>query len=413
MQAENNKNDIKTLSFGCRLNALECEKIKNMLETHGICGVVVNTCSVTGEAERQCGQTVRKIARENPGATIFVTGCGATRNPELFQKIPGAVVIPNAQKMNPSAYLGAAADCTRGNSFTGNFDRDTELSKKFVQIQNGCNHDCTYCVTRLLRGPAVSFEYEDILADVCRATKDGFDEVVLTGVDAASYVRVYDGRPFLISDLCRRLLDDVPGLRRLRLSSVDPAVPAIRDIIEMMRRDARFMPHLHLSMQSGSNPILRAMRRRHTADTVRELVKLANGRISFGWDIICGFPGESDELFNETLALVRELKPIRVHAFPYSPRPGTVAAEMPNQVPRSESKRRVKIITDAAAENMREFMAGLVGTRTSVLVESNNMARTPDDIPVKIMGAAIGERTICDIDITGIDGGVLIGGISC
>ena len=283
MQAENNKNDIKTLSFGCRLNALECEKIKNMLETHGICGVVVNTCSVTGEAERQCGQAVRKIARENPGATIFVTGCGATRNPELFQKIPGTVIIPNEQKMNPSAYLGAVANCTRGNSFAGNFDSNTELSKKFVQVQNGCNHDCTYCVTRLLRGPSVSFEYDDILADVCRATQNGFDEVVLTGVDAASYVRIYDGRPFLLNNLCRRLLDEVPAMRRLRLSSVDPAVPIIRDIIEMMKTDSRFMPHLHLSMQSGSDTILRAMRRRHTADTVRELVKLADGRVSFGW----------------------------------------------------------------------------------------------------------------------------------
>ena len=411
MQVENDKNDIKTLSFGCRLNALECEKIKNMLAAHGICGVVVNTCSVTGEAERQCGQTVRKIARENPGATIFVTGCGATRNPEMFQKIPGAVVISNRDKMNLNAYLGAAAGYNCGNSFTGNFDRNTELSKKFVQVQNGCNHDCTYCVTRLLRGPAVSFEYEDILADVCHATQNGFGEIVLTGVDAASYARVYDGRPFLISDLCRRLLNDVPGLLRLRLSSVDPAVPVIRDIIEMMQVEARFMPHLHLSMQSGSDTILRAMRRRHTADTVRELVRHAAGRISFGWDIICGFPGESDELFAETLALVRELKPIRVHAFPYSPRPGTVAAEMPNQVPRSESKRRVKIITDAAAENMREFMAGLVGTRTSVLVESNNMARTPDDIPAKIAGATIPARTICNIDITDIDGGVLVGRI--
>ncbi len=409
MQAENNKNDIKTLSFGCRLNALECEKIKNMLETHGICGVVVNTCSVTGEAERQCGQAVRKIARENPGATIFVTGCGATRNPELFQKIPGTVIIPNEQKMNPSAYLGAAADCARGNSFAGNFDSNTELSKKFVQIQNGCNHDCTYCVTRLLRGPAVSFEYDDILADVCRATQNGFDEVVLTGVDAASYVRIYDGRPFLLNDLCRRLLDEVPAMRRLRLSSVDPAVPIIRDIIEMMKTDSRFMPHLHLSMQSGSDTILRAMRRRHTADTVRELVKLADGRVSFGWDIICGFPGETDELFNETLSLVRELKPIRVHAFPYSSRPGTVAAEMPGQIARSESKRRVKIITDAAAENMREFMAGMVGTQTSVLVESNNMARTPDDIPVKIAGAVIPERTICDVKITGIEADHLTG----
>ena len=409
MQAENNKKDIKTLSFGCRLNALECEKIKNMLATHGICGVVVNTCSVTGEAERQCAQAVRKIARENPGATIFITGCGATRNPDLFGRIPGAVVIPNAQKMNIDAYIGGDI-C--GNSFVGNFDGDEKLSKKFVQNQNGCNHDCTYCVTRLLRGPAVSFEYEDILADVCRATQNGFGEIVLTGVDAASYIKNYDGKPFLVADLCRRLLADVPAMRRLRLSSVDTAVPTIRDIIEMMKSEPRFMPHLHLSMQSGSDTILRAMRRRHTADMVRELVRIADGRISFSWDIICGFPGESDELFAETLALVRELKPIHVHAFPYSPRPGTVAAEMPNQIPRSESKCRVKIITDAATENMREFMATQIGKTVQVLVESDNMARTPDDVPVKISGAPIPAKTICDIKITGMDGDILIGGVS-
>ena len=400
MQAENNKKDIKTLSFGCRLNALECEKIKNMLASHGICGVIVNTCSVTAEAERQCAQAVRKIARENPEATIFITGCGATRNPDLFKKIPGAVVIPNAQKMNIDAYIGGIC----GNSFVGNFDANEKLSKKFVQIQNGCNHDCTYCVTRLLRGPSVSFEYDDILADVCRATQNGFGEVVLTGVDAASYVKIYDGKPFLLADLCRRLLTDVPGLQRLRLSSVDPAVPTIRDIINMMQTNSQFMPHLHLSMQSGSDTILRAMRRRHTADTVRELVRLADGRVSFGWDIICGFPGETPELFNETLELVRELKPIRVHAFPYSPRPGTVAAEMAGQISRGESKRRVKIITDATAENMREFMRDQIGKTFQVLVESKNMARTPDDIPVKSAGAQIPERTICDVTITGIDG---------
>ena len=400
MQAENDKKDIKTLSFGCRLNTLECEKIKDMLASHGICGVVINTCSVTAEAERQCAQTVRKIARENPGAGIFVTGCGATRNPDLFKKIPGVIVISNNQKMNPNAYIGGR-NC--GNSFTGIFDEKGKLSKQFVQIQNGCNHNCTYCVTRLLRGPAVSFEYDDILADVCRAIQNGFGEVVLTGVDAASYVKTYDGQPFLLADLCRRLLADVPELRRLRLSSVDPAAPTIRDIIGTMQTDSRFMPHLHLSMQSGSDTILRAMRRRHTADMVRELVKLAAGRVSFGWDIICGFPGETPELFNETLELVRELKPIRVHAFPYSPRPGTVAAEMMGQIPRTESKRRVKIVTDAAAENMREFIQAQIGKTVQVLVESKNMARTPDDIPVKVSGAPIPERTICDVTITGIN----------
>ena len=407
MQAENDKNVIKTLSFGCRLNALECEKIKKLLESHNICGVVVNTCAVTAEAERQCGQTVRKIARENPNATIFVTGCAATRNPGLFAKIPHTVVIPNADKMNINKYLVAplAAECAILNVPK----EQMEMSKKFVQIQNGCNHDCTYCVTRLLRGPSVSFEYDDILADVRAATDAGFGEIVLTGVDAASYVRVYDGRPFLISDLCRNLLADVPEIKRLRLSSVDPAVPAIKDITEMMKQEPRFMPHLHLSMQSGSDTILRAMRRRHTADMVRELVRLADGRVSFSWDIICGFPGETEELFNETLELVRELKPIHVHAFPYSPRPGTVAAEMPNQIDRGESKRRVKLITDVANANLHEFMTAQIGKTCQVLIESENMARTPDDLTIKILGKTICNRTICDVKVGEMCDSYLIG----
>jgi len=398
--------NIKTLSFGCRLNALECERIRGMLSRAGICAVVVNTCAVTAEAERQCGQTVRKIARENPGAIIFVTGCAATRNPELFEKIPGAVVIPNEKKMELRAYLDKISQKNRGNScpgINGNFDTENKLSKKFIQIQNGCNHDCTYCVTRLLRGPAVSFEYDEILANVRAATAAGFGEIVLTGVDAASYLRMANGRPFLISDLCRRLLADAPEMERLRLSSVDPAVPAIRDIIEMMKSEPRFMPHLHLSMQSGSDTILRAMRRRHTADMVRDLVRRADGRVSFSWDIICGFPGETEELFAETLELARELKPIRIHAFPFSPRPGTVAAEMSNQVPRNIARARVRKITAVAAENLHEFMQKQIGNVSRVLVESDNIARTPDDIPVKITSAPIHPRTICDVQITGID----------
>ena len=402
MQAENNKKDIRTLSFGCRLNALECEKIKNMLEPHNICAVVINTCSVTAEAERQCGQTVRKIARENPDAVIFVTGCGATRNPELFRKIPGVIVIPNSEKMNLNSYLAKIGKNTCGNSCPLNIknsDQETKLSKQFIQIQNGCNHDCTYCITRILRGPAISFEYNDILTDVRCAIADGFSEIVLTGVDAASYIKKYDGKTLLISDLCQKLLDDVPEIRRLRLSSVDPAVPAIRDIIKMMKTNHRFMPHLHLSMQSGSDTILESMRRRHTADTVRELVKLSDGVVSFSWDIICGFPGETDERFNETLDLVRELKPIKIHAFPYSPRPGTVAATMPAQVPHNIARERVHIITNAAMENMQNFMMEKIGTRQSVLVESDNIARTPDDIPVKIIGDSIPPRTIMNVNI--------------
>ena len=406
---------IKTISFGCRLNALESEKIQNMLKNILETAIVVNTCAVTGEAERQSGQYVRRIARENKNTPIFVTGCAATRNPELFNGLQNVLVVDNFQKRNINAYMDAMArtPCNIvGVAHIDNFrDTDEKLSKKFIQIQNGCNHDCTYCVTRLLRGRAVSFEYDEILGDVRAAVDAGFGEIVLTGVDIASYARVYDGRAFLISDLCKKLLADVPGIRRLRLSSMDPAVPEVGKIIDLIKSDARMMPHMHFSMQSGSDTILKSMRRRHTADMVRKWVQMAGDDITFSWDIICGFPGESEELFNETLNLVRELKPIKIHAFPYSPRPNTVAATMPNQVNRTISKQRVKIINDAANKNRTQFMQKQLRQSVQVLVEENNTARCPHDISVKIDGASILSRTICNVILTEIHDDMFVGKI--
>ena len=404
--------NIKTLSFGCRLNALESEKIAKMLSDVIDCAIVVNTCSVTAEAERQSAQTVRKLSRENPNAIIFVTGCGATRNKTLFSKIPRVIVIDNKDKLDLRVYI-AALNNTNFHVFNPKIDvfknAETPLSKKFIQIQNGCNHDCTYCVTRLLRGKAVSFPYEEILQDAKTAVTDGYGEIVLTGVDTASYVMVKDNKPFLLADLCEHLLADVPQIQRLRLSSVDPASPEIPKIISLMKKDSRFMPHLHLSMQSGSNVILHAMHRRHDSNKLVELVKLSDGKVSFSADIICGFPGETDELFNETLDVVKKMNLIHVHAFPYSPRPGTVAADMPNQIPRNISKRRVQIINAAADENKMRFMQLQIGKKTSVLVEENNNARTADDLPVKIIGDIIPNKTICEVKLTEIDKDYFIG----
>lgn len=404
--------NIQTLSFGCRLNAIECEKISKMVSTITDCAIIVNTCSVTAEAERQCAQTIRKISRENPNAIIFVTGCGATRNPNLFEKIPHTIVIDNAHKMEKSAYLNAL----RGADFNTNCtdlsqlkNSDQKLSKKFIMVQNGCNHDCTYCVTRLLRGQNISFEYEKILSDVRQAIQDGFYEIVLTGVDTASYARLENNKPFLLADLCKKLLTDVPEIKHLRLSSIDPASPQVPRIIELMNQDKRFMPHLHLSMQSGSDTILSAMRRRHNVKKLMELVKLSDGKISFSADIICGFPGESDELFAETVETIKNMGLMHVHAFPFSPRPGTIAADMPNQIPRNISKQRVKIISEIAKQNRTEFMQKQIGKIVSVLVENDNIGRTPDDIDIKISGKQIPNKTICNVQIIGIDGDMFIG----
>lgn len=405
MQVKN----IKTLSLGCRLNALESEKIQNMLAQYMNTAIIVNTCAVTAEAERQSGQTVRRIARENPNAPLFITGCAATRNPELFQNIPNAVTICNRDKMKPSAYTG---QINIDNPQIDNFHHtDAKLSKQFVQIQNGCNHNCAYCITRQLRGGAVSFEYDAILADVRRAVTNGYGEIVLTGVDIASYVQKKCGNTFLLSDLCQQLLHDVPEIKRLRLSSVDPAVPDVKNIIDLILRDPRMMPHMHFSMQSGSDTILRSMGRRHNAQMVRDLVARANGKISFSWDIICGFPGETDELFQETLDLVHETRPIKIHAFPFSPRPGTPAATMPNQINRNVSKERVRIINDAANAIRADFMQNQVGKTVQVLVEANNIARCPHDIGVSVGGCPVAARTICDIELIGVDGDNFIGRI--
>ncbi|MBQ2005300.1 MAG: MiaB/RimO family radical SAM methylthiotransferase, partial [Alphaproteobacteria bacterium] len=404
----------KTLTFGCRLNALESEKIQKMLSPVIDTAIVVNTCAVTGEAERQSGQAVRKIVRENPDAPVFVTGCAVNRNPGLFSDIPNTMVVDNLVKTNLSAYQAALAEqpCDIENPKIVKFrSTDDRLSKQFIQIQNGCNHDCTYCVTRFLRGPAVSFEYDDILTDVRAAVENGFGEIVLTGVDIASYAQLRDGRAFMISDLCRALLNDVPGIKRLRLSSVDPAVPEVDKIIDLILSDQRMMPHMHFSMQSGSDTILKSMRRRHTADMVAKRMARGGDKITFSWDIICGFPGETEELFNETLDLVRATKPIKIHAFPFSPRPGTVAADMPGQVNRAISKERVRQITAIANENKIEFMQKQLRQRVQVLVEENNIARCPHDISVKIEGTTIPPRTICDVILTEIQGDYFIGKI--
>jgi threonylcarbamoyladenosine tRNA methylthiotransferase MtaB len=406
------KKNIKTLSFGCRLNALECEKISAMLSNIVDTAIVMNTCSVTAEAERQCAQTLRKMSRQNPNAIIFVTGCGATRNRALFESVPNAFVIDNADKMKLSAYKNALSisnfdiSCSHIDTFESN---ESRLSKKFVQVQNGCNHDCTYCVTRLLRGNNVSFPYEEILTDVQKAVQDDFYEIVLTGVDTASYVRMENDKPVLLADICERLLNDVPGIKHLRLSSIDPASPEVPKIMNLMCHNPRFMPHLHLSMQSGSDTILRAMRRRHDSKKLLELTDMANNKISFSADIICGFPGETEELFKETADIVKKMGLIHVHAFPYSPRPGTVAATMPNQINRAISKARVKIISDIANENRKKFMKNQIGKTVSVLVEENNIGRTPDDIDIKINGAKIPNKTICDVKISGIENDQFIG----
>lgn len=394
MQAKN----VKFVAMGCRLNALEAEKIADMLEKASLGpAIVVNTCAVTAEAERQSKQEIRKLARKNPNIPLFITGCAATLSPTDYEKISSvAAVIKNTDKMNLKSYTASKFISENPNV---NIDetsiKSVNLSKAFVQIQNGCNHNCTYCIVSKLRGKSVSFPYEQILSDVNKAVQSGFQEIVLTGVDIAGYYK--DGN--FLSDLCEKLLKDVPNLKRLRLSSMDPASPECEKIIKLMNCQSRMLSHMHLSVQSGSDKILFSMGRRHNSETIRKL--MAN-KISFSWDIICGFPGETIQLFNETIALIKELKPIHIHAFPFSARPETLAATMSNQIQRSESKRRVKIVNDLALENRQQFMKSQIGQTLQLLMEENNIGRTVDDISVLVAGEKIPERTIADFKIIGM-----------
>jgi threonylcarbamoyladenosine tRNA methylthiotransferase MtaB len=368
----NTKKDVRFVALGCRLNTLEAEKIARMLQNASARDtIIVNTCSVTAEAERQSKQTVRKLIRENPTSKIFATGCAVTRDVKEYTAIPGvAGAVANDRKLDSTAYGFKECDCPPLDSFSG-------LTKGLVQIQNGCNHSCAYCIVSKLRGKSVSFSYEKILTDVHALVNSGYAEIVLTGVDIAGFQDDDGG----LSNLLRKLLSDVPDLKRLRLSSLDPAVRDLKNIIELIRQDSRLLPHIHLSMQSGCDEILRRMGRRHNIAMMRDLMSNAP-EVSFSWDLICGFPGESEEYSQQTCDLIRELKPIRLHAFPFSARPGTAAAEMPGQVARGESKKRVAKAVAVARENMLQFMRDKIGGIAQVLVEENGVGRTVDDIPI-------------------------------
>ena len=326
------KKDIKIYSLGCRLNALEAEKIRRMLISGGIKrAAIVNTCAVTSEALRQSRQQFHKIVRENPDAPVFITGCGATLKPEDFAG-QNARVISNKDKFNPNAYGVETRD-------TKYEIRNFEKMKKkgFVQIGDGCDRRCTYCVTRTLRGPALHFPYEQIRIAARALLENGYEEIILTGVNIADWTDERGG----LADLCRRLLYDFPEMKALTLSSLDPAAD-VEGLIDLMRTGPRMTRHLHLSVQSGCDWILGRMGRRHNAARIREIARYANGDATFSWDIICGFPGEAEERFAETLDLAKELCPTKIHAFPFSARPGTAAAEMLDKVTRAAAKERVR-----------------------------------------------------------------------
>ncbi|QYO76756.1 tRNA (N(6)-L-threonylcarbamoyladenosine(37)-C(2))-methylthiotransferase MtaB [Devosia salina] len=395
---------IETLTFGCRLNAYEGEVMKAEAEKAGLDNaIIINTCAVTAEAVRQAKQAVRKARRDNPEARIIVTGCAAQTEARSFGDMDEVdLVIGNADKLKAESYkpmvFGTPLNDkvqvndimsvreTAGHLIEGMDGR----TRAFVQVQNGCDHRCTFCIIPFGRGPSRSVPMGLVVEQVKKLVANGYREVVLTGVDITSYGPDLPGSPTL-GKLTQSILRHVPDLPRLRISSIDSieADPALYEAVT----DTRLMPHLHLSLQSGDDLILKRMRRRHLRDDALAVVdKLRSLRpdMVFGADIIAGFPTETDAMFENSLRFIAEAGLTYIHAFPYSPRPGTPAARMP-QVGKAIARQRATLLREAGEKQFAALCATRLGRTESVLVERTGLGRTEQFIPVRVAGAEAGE----------------------
>jgi threonylcarbamoyladenosine tRNA methylthiotransferase MtaB len=426
---------IDIVTLGCRLNAYESQAMRRLAAEAGLADViVVNTCAVTAEAERQARQAIRKAARERPHARLVVTGCAAQIDPDAFAAMPEvSQVIGNAEKMRAETWGDLA-----GLPASGGLDFGVSASEKlrvsdimavketashlidgfdgraraFVQVQNGCDHRCTFCVIPFGRGNSRSVPMGEVVAQARRVVEKGTAEVVLTGVDLTSYGKDLPGSPTL-GALVKAILRHVPELARLRLSSIDQ-VEADADLLDALASSERLMPHLHLSLQAGDDMILKRMKRRHLrADAIRfcDEVRRLRPDIVFGADIIAGFPTETEEMFARSLDIVDECGLTHLHVFPYSARPGTPAARMPH-VPRMVAKERAKRLRakgEAAyrAHLASEVSAGRGGATRLALMESEARGRTGQFTPVFCETPRLAGE-IVKIKVIGEDGRTLI-----
>ncbi|MBM3612579.1 MAG: tRNA (N(6)-L-threonylcarbamoyladenosine(37)-C(2))-methylthiotransferase MtaB [Alphaproteobacteria bacterium] len=411
-------------TLGCRLNAYETEAMKRLAAEAGVAGaVVVNTCAVTAEAVRKARQEIRRLRRVHPEARLIVTGCAAQTEPETFAAMPEVdQVVGNAEKMAPETWARVAAPDLIGETERVRVDdimsvRETAhhlidgfgtRARAHVQIQNGCDHRCTFCIIPFGRGNSRSVPAGVVVEQIARLADAGHQEVVLTGVDLTSWGADLPGAPRL-GDLVRRILRLVPALPRLRLSSID-SIEADPALIAALAEEPRLMPHLHLSLQSGDDLILKRMKRRHArADAVAFCAEVRRLRPDavFGADIIAGFPTETEAMFARSLDLIEECGIAHLHAFPYSPRRGTPAARMP-QVPPPEVRARAERLRAAGAAALARYLAAEVGQIRQVLTEAPRMGRTEGFFEVALDADAPVGR-ILPVRIAGTDGAVLRG----
>jgi len=397
---------VDILTFGCRLNAYESEVMRGhasaLTDT-----VIVNTCAVTLEAERQARQAIRKTHRERPGASIVVTGCAAQIDPEGWANLPGVTrVLGNEEKLKAAFWTpdapSAVSDIMQARETAAHLVTEfAGRARAFVQVQQGCDHRCSFCIIPFGRGPSRSVPLGAILEQARALIAAGFRELVLTGVDITSYGPDLPGKPTL-GQMVRRLLALVPELPRLRLSSLDPN-EIDQDLWRLIADEPRLMPHLHLSLQAASDIILKRMKRRHsraealaTIDRARQL----RPGIGFGADLIAGFPTETDAMFEDTLAFVRDTGLPYLHVFPYSERPGTPAARMPAVAIQLRRERAARL-REAGRVNAAQFHAGLVGRTVQILAESETHGHSEHFCPARF--AALTAGAITSLRVTGAD----------
>jgi threonylcarbamoyladenosine tRNA methylthiotransferase MtaB len=419
MPVSDPKGSIETITLGCRLNLYESEAMRNLAEDAGLSNVVlVNTCAVTGEAVRQARQTIRRARKQKPDALIVVTGCAAQIDPGMFAAMPEVDrVIGNAEKAEPKTFVALAGGQTErvlvndimsvretaGHLIDGVQDR----ARAYVQVQNGCDHRCTFCIIPFGRGNSRSVPAGEVVAMIGRLVAKGVPEVVLSGVDMTSWGADLPGQPTL-GDLVQRILKLVPDLKRLRLSSVD-AVEIDDTLFRLFAEEERMMPHLHLSLQHGADMILKRMKRRHTRDDAIKLaarLRAARPDIAFGADLIAGFPTETEAHFADSLALVDEVSLAFLHVFPFSPRPETPAARMP-QLDKATIKARAALLRDKGQQALAAYLDSQIGTTQTVLIERDGKGRLNSFAEIQVPGGQAG--ALIQAHVTGREDGYLLG----
>ena len=413
----------KVLSFGCRLNSFESEIMRNHAIDAGLADtVIVNSCAVTHEAERQTRQAIRRARREHPNGRIIVTGCAAQIDADRYAAMAEVDhVLGNQEKLDPARYRNLSRDPSAGRVDVGDIQTADDTppalidglegrTRAFIQVQNGCNHRCTFCIIPFGRGRARSVPAPAIIAQLERLVVLGCHEVVVSGVDIASYGTDLPDRPRL-GTMLRQVLDAVPGLARLRLSSLDPA-SLDADLLDLVAREPRLMPHFHLSIQAGDDLILKRMKRRHNRDDVIACVAALRARrpdIVFGADLIAGFPTEDNAMFANTMRLVEACDITYLHVFPYSPRTGTPAARMP-QLPIELRRARAGELRALGDRQRDRYLAAQTGKRLEILAETKARGRTAHFATVDLVAAQhFAPGSLATIRATGVRDGALIG----